>query len=150
MKRLQKLAVFLLALLLVTVPALAAAPTKADKKEAERQELRTKTYQALKLLYEKKPKSKRAIEHAYGYAVFVDTSYTAGFIGGGHGRGRAVNNSNGTEVFMKMAQGKLGLGLGVRSMLLPASSPKAGHLADRLRQLPRMMSMVTALKGPSR
>ena len=54
MKRLQKLAVFLLALLLVTVPALAAAPTKADKKEAERQELRTKTYQALKLLYEKK------------------------------------------------------------------------------------------------
>ena len=114
MKRLQKLAVFLLALLLVTVPALAAAPTKADKKEAERQELRTKTYQALKLLYEKKPKSKRAIEHAYGYAVFVDTSYTAGFIGGGHGRGRAVNNSNGTEVFMKMAQGKLGLGLGVR------------------------------------
>ena len=101
MKRLQKLAVFLLALLLVTVPALAAAPTKADKKEAE-------------LLYEKKPKSKRAIEHAYGYAVFVDTSYTAGFIGGGHGRGRAVNNSNGTEVFMKMAQGKLGLGLGVR------------------------------------
>jgi len=27
---------------------------------------------------------------------------------------RAVNNSNGTEVFMKMAQGKLGLGLGVR------------------------------------
>ena len=32
MKRLQKLAVFLLALLLVTVPALAAAPTKAIKK----------------------------------------------------------------------------------------------------------------------
>ena len=64
MKRLQKLAVFLLALLLVTVPALAAAPTKADKKEAERQELRTKTYQALKLLYEKKPKSKRAMPTA--------------------------------------------------------------------------------------
>ena len=33
MKRLQKLAVFLLALLLVTVPALAAAPTKAVKNE---------------------------------------------------------------------------------------------------------------------
>ena len=73
-------------------------------------ELLHQTYQALKLLYEKKPKSKRAIEHAYGYAVFVDTSYTAGFIGGGHGRGRAVNNSNGTEVFMKMARENSGLG----------------------------------------
>ena len=114
MKRLQKLAVFLLALLLVTVPALAAAPTKADKKEAERQELRTKTYQALKLLYEKKPKSKRAIEHAYGYAVFVDTSYTAGFIGGGHGRGRGGNNRNGTGVLLKRAPRKMGPGLGVR------------------------------------
>ena len=74
MKRLQKLAVFLLALLLVTVPALAAAPTKADKKEAERQELRTKTYQALKLLYEKKPKSKRAIEHTATLSLSIQAT----------------------------------------------------------------------------
>ena len=49
MKRLQKLAVFLLALLLVTIFALAAVPDQTDK-EAEYKELRTKTYQALKLL----------------------------------------------------------------------------------------------------
>jgi lipid-binding SYLF domain-containing protein len=117
MRKLTKWMAAILVFCLMLVPVMADAATaqeKAEKKEQQRQELRVKTYKVLKDLYEKKPKSKRAIEHAYGYAVFVDTSYTAGFIGGGHGRGRAVNQSNGKEIFMKMAEGKLGLGIGVR------------------------------------
>ncbi|MCH3949391.1 MAG: hypothetical protein LKE33_00380 [Acidaminococcus sp.] len=117
MRKLTKWMVAILAFCLMLVPVMADAATaqeKAEKKEQQRQELRVKTYKVLQDLYEKKPKSKRAIEHAYGYAVFMDTSYTAGFIGGGHGRGRAVNQSNGKEIFMKMAEGKLGLGIGVR------------------------------------
>ncbi len=114
MKLFKKITMLVLALLLISMPALAASSRSEEKKEQQRQELRTKTYKVLKDLYEKKPKSKRAIEHAYGYAVFVDTSYTALFLGGGHGRGRAVNQSNGKEVFMKMAEGKVGLGIGVR------------------------------------
>lgn len=115
MKNVKRILALALTMLLISIPVLAASSaSKEEKKEQQRQELRVKTYKVLEDLYAKKPKSKRAIEHAYGYAVFVDTSYTAGFIGGGHGRGRAVNQSNGKEVFMKMAEGKLGLGLGVR------------------------------------
>lgn len=118
MKKWMKWAAALLTVCFLAIPVLSDAASsagdKAARREQERQELRVKTYKVLKDLYAKKPKSKRAIEHAYGYAVFVDTSYTAGFIGGGHGRGRAINQANGTEVFMKMAQGKVGLGLGIR------------------------------------
>ncbi len=92
-------------------PAAAATVTKEDK---ERAELRTKTYRALLDLYKRNPKSRKAIQNAFGYAVFVDTSYSAGFLGGGHGRGRAINQHSGREVFMKMGEMKLGLGLGVR------------------------------------
>lgn len=92
-------------------PAAAATVTKEDK---ERAELRTKTYRALLDLYKRNPKSRKAIQNAFGYAVFVDTSYSAGFLGGGHGRGRAINQHSGREVFMKMGEMKVGLGLGVR------------------------------------
>lgn len=84
------------------------------KKDKQRAELRTKTYKALLDLYQKKPKSRAAIQNSYGYAVFVDTSYTMGILGGGHGRGRAINLHSKREVFMKMGEVKLGLGLGIR------------------------------------
>ncbi|WP_432642079.1 YSC84-related protein [Acidaminococcus sp.] len=92
-------------------PVAASTVTKEDK---ERAELRTKTYRALLDLYKRNPKSRKAIQDAFGYAVFVDTSYSAGFLGGGHGRGRAINQHSGREVFMKMGEMKVGLGLGVR------------------------------------
>lgn len=88
-----------------------AAITKEDR---ERAQLREKTYRALLDLYKKKPKSRKAIQQAFGYAVFVDTSYALGILGGGHGRGRAINQHSGREVFMKMGEVKAGLGLGVR------------------------------------
>ena len=90
------------------------AEQQITKKDKQRAELRTKTYKALLDLYQKKPKSRSAIQNAYGYAVFVDTSYTMGILGGGHGRGRAINQHSKREVFMKMGEMKLGLGLGIR------------------------------------
>ncbi len=117
----------LLTAALAVMPALAPLPTayaesgteqrtqqQVTKKDKQRAELRTKTYKALLDLYQKKPKSRAAIQNAYGYAVFVDTSYTMGFLGGGHGRGRAINLHSKREVFMKMGEVKLGLGLGIR------------------------------------
>lgn len=97
--------------------ALAAAKTETTtvtRQDRERAQLRGKTYRALLDLYQRKPKSRKAIQNAYGYAVFVDTSYSLGLLGGGHGRGRAVNQHSGQEVFMKMEEVKAGLGLGVR------------------------------------
>ena len=117
----------LLAAALTVMPALAPVHTvyaanqanqettrEITKKDKQRAELRTKTYKALLDLYQKKPKSRTAIQNAYGYAVFVDTSYTMGILGGGHGRGRAINQHSKREAFMKMGEMRLGLGLGVR------------------------------------
>ncbi len=122
-----KAAMGLLTVALTIIPALTPVHTvyaeaKTDqqteqqvtKKDKQRAELRTKTYKALLDLYQKKPKSRAAIQNAYGYAVFVDTSYTMGILGGGHGRGRAINQHSKREVFMKMGEVKVGLGLGIR------------------------------------
>mgnify|MGYP003223921099 CR=1 FL=1 len=73
-------------------PSRTAPLTKEDR---ERAELRTKTYKALLDLYKRKPQSRKAIQNAFGYAVFVDTSYSVGLLGGGHGRGRAINQHSG-------------------------------------------------------
>ena len=115
MKNTKKITASLLAALALTAPCFAAGAAQPasektaqtaplTKEDRERAELRTKTYKALLDLYHKKPKSRKAIQNAFGYAVFVDTSYSVGLLGGGHGR----------EVFMKMGEMKVGLGLGVR------------------------------------
>ena len=114
MKKLSRIFLCVIMALLVCLPAASAlaAPSASDL-ASERAELRTKTYKALLQLYEKQPKSREAIQHSYGYAVFVDTSYNLGLLGGGHGRGRAINQHSKREVFMKMSQMKVGLGVGV-------------------------------------
>lgn len=126
MKNIKKITASLLAALALAAPcfgAEAAAQPAGEKttqtapltkEDRERAELRTKTYKALLDLYQKKPNSRKAIQNAFGYAVFVDTSYSLGILGGGHGRGRAINQHSGREVFMKMGEMKVGLGLGVR------------------------------------
>lgn len=127
MKNTKKVLATMLTLVSLAAPALAAAPAAVSataakpaaaatvtRQDKERAELRTKTYRALLDLYKRNPKSRKAIQNAFGYAVFVDTSYSAGFLGGGHGRGRAINQHSGREVFMKMGEMKVGLGLGVR------------------------------------
>lgn len=126
MKQMKRTTASLLAALALAAPCFgaeaaarqAAEPTAQTapltKEDRERAELRTKTYKALLDLYQKKPNSRKAIQNAFGYAVFVDTSYSVGFLGGGHGRGRAINQHSGREVFMKMGEMKVGLGLGVR------------------------------------
>lgn len=171
MKNTKKITASLLAALALTAPCFAAGAAQPasektaqtaplTKEDRERAELRTKTYKALLDLYHKKPKSRKAIQNAFGYAVFVDTSYSVGLLGGGHGRGRAINQHSGREVFMKMGEMKVGLGLGVRQSNIifvfgnedafNSSSPKAGPLGAKRWLLPAMGSTVTPWKDPSK
>lgn len=130
------------------------------KEDRERAELRTKTYKALLDLYKRKPQSRKAIQNAFGYAVFVDTSYSVGLLGGGHGRGRAINQHSGREVFMKMGEMKVGLGLGVRQSNIifvfgnedafNSFITKDGLLVVKRWLLPETGSMETPWKAPSR
>lgn len=66
----------------------------------------------LKELYEKQPDAKKAVEEAYGYAVFTNTGYNLLIFVGGTGHGVAFNNSDKKPVFMSMHKAGTGPGLG--------------------------------------
>lgn len=88
--------------------------TFAASVEKKRTELRQKTGMTLDRLYQKQPKARHAIENAAGYAVFNNMGFQLGILRTTHGRGVAVNNSTGQEVFMNMKQYQAGLGLGIK------------------------------------
>ncbi len=111
--KLLKVVVSVMALFcLLTVTAFAAK--KTDNLEAKKTEVRTKVAATLQKLYKKEPLAKKAVEGNAGYAVFVNSGYKLGLLGSGHGRGMAVSNTTGQEVFMKMQEYTVGFGLGAK------------------------------------
>lgn len=102
---------FILSLLslFMTVSVVSAASVE-DKRNSVRKMADT----TLNKLYDIHPSSRAAVENAAGYAVFNITDAKLVFLGGGGGKGLAVNNVTGQETFMKTAAVQLGLGLGVK------------------------------------
>src|SRR4051812_18486917 len=101
---------YLIALLIAFLPAIASAQ-QADDKRAEIRKMRTET---LARLYSMHPAAKAKISGAYGYAVFTNAGVNLLIMSVAAGRGIAHDNKAGTDVFMKMASGGVGLGLGVK------------------------------------
>jgi lipid-binding SYLF domain-containing protein len=108
----KKTVVFLLTLTLLTLIASAAlaAPTVEEK----RQSVRDAVQGTLEMLYKSQPLAKDAVEGKAGYAVFNNIGTKIMFVGGGKGKGMAVNNSDKSETFMKMVEAQVGLGFGVK------------------------------------
>ena len=111
MKFWKKVGLLVLAMMLCVGSVLAADSNKIAR---EKLEIRNKVATTLENLYELKPRAKRVIAECPGYAVFVNSGYRAIVWGGGHGRGLARNNRTGEEVFMKMGEYSVGLGLGAK------------------------------------
>jgi len=97
-------------LLLYSGVPIASAATKEEK----RAEVRAMSKDILASLYKAQPSAKRAIEGAAGYAVFSNFGMKIFLVGGGSGKGLAVNNKTGKETFMKMVEVQGGLGLGAK------------------------------------
>lgn len=106
------------ALCLMLVLSFSVATAFAADRDKQRQETRQKTEQTLEKLYQVQPNARQAVENAAGYAVFNNTGFKLGFLGSGHGRGMAINNGSGREVFMRMKELQVGLGLGVKEFAL--------------------------------
>jgi lipid-binding SYLF domain-containing protein len=104
-----KIITVLLVLLAVAAPLASAASA-----EEKRQQVRNMAEKTLSRLYEVHPSARGAVESAMGYAVFSNYGVKIFVLGGGRGKGMAVNNETGEEIFMKMAQVDVGLGLGVK------------------------------------
>ena len=111
--------IFSLVMLAMLIPqSYAADATGVNLKPKTKQEwqtyLRYRRDQALEDLYALKPEAKYVVNHAYGYGVFSNFGLKIGFIGGNSGRGLVHDNRSGKEVFMRMAEGGVGLGLGIK------------------------------------
>ena len=105
----------LLTALLMTLFTMTAAAKSCDE---QREELRQKTEETLEELYEKVPSARYVIENSYGYAVLNNTGVKILVLGSAHGRGMAINNETGEEVFMRMQEGQVGLGIGAKEYAL--------------------------------
>ena len=93
--------------------ALAAQGAQSDK-EKQQQDIRKMAHDTLQQLYKAEPKTKAAVTHAAGYAVFSNMGVKILLAGSGNGKGLAVNDKSKQETFMKMLQVQAGLGMGVK------------------------------------
>jgi lipid-binding SYLF domain-containing protein len=101
-------------LLLAIVGALAWTVHASDSDVVKQQkQIRSMEQDTLQRLYKAEPRTKAAVSHAYGYAVFSDLGVKILFGGTGNGKGVAVNNRTKHETFMKMIEVQAGLGMGV-------------------------------------
>ena len=66
---------------------------------------------ALAKLYAQKPYARELVQNSAGYAVFSSFNTQLMVVGTGNGYGVAVDKSNGNKIFMKMAEGAVGLGV---------------------------------------
>lgn len=106
-----------LAVVLALVAAVFAAGCSGPKgatateKKAYIQDMKQK---ALSDLYARDPSLKAHVEKATGYGVFSNIGTNIIFVTTGSGYGVVKNNKTGKETYMKMAEGGVGLGLGVK------------------------------------
>ncbi|MBP1763487.1 MAG: hypothetical protein H6Q65_545 [Firmicutes bacterium] len=102
-------------LLLFTITVSAAYAASAEEKRDGIRKMRNETLQKL---YTINPSAQSAVQDAYGYAVFNNSDFHLGLLGGGGGKGLAVINSTGGEIFMKTLEGSVGLGFGIKQYMM--------------------------------
>lgn len=70
--------------------------------------------EVLTQLYSKKPDTRAQIAAAPGYAVFSNANVNLLFVSAGTGYGVVHDNTAGQNIYMNMAEGGVGLGVGVK------------------------------------
>ena len=83
----------------------------ADQQRSERQKAANET---LQLLYKHAPESREMVANAYGYAAFANVGVNLVLLSAEGGTGVAHVNGTGQNIYMNMASGGVGFGLGVK------------------------------------
>jgi len=92
----------------------ACARPKGETPEQKRDYVLRMKNSTLAELYANKPYAKELVESSAGYAVFSNFNTQLLIVGTGNGYGVAIDNSNGNKIFMKMAEGGIGLGVALK------------------------------------
>lgn len=103
-----------LGMLLIGISTLAIAASV----EETRAHIRTHSQEVLTRLYAAQPGAREAIAKSAGYATFSKWGLKLGAVGGGIGRGLAVERPSGKETFMSYVEGSAGLGFGIKKYAL--------------------------------
>ena len=82
--------------------------------DAQRSERLQTSNEILQLLYKHAPESKEMITNAYGYATFQNVGVNLILLSAEGGNGMAHVNGTGKNIYMNMASGGVGFGLGVK------------------------------------
>jgi len=103
-----------LVLLAVTAMLAACATTGGTTPAEKRQAVHAMKQDVLSKLYQVKPDVRRQLQAASGYAVFSNASINVIFASFGGGYGVVRDNTTGRDVYMKMGEVGIGLGLGAK------------------------------------
>lgn len=100
----------------IVVLAFVAWPlaARAESPENQRVAIQKMEDDTLARLYKEKPDTQREIQSAVGYAVFSSGELAVVWVSAGYGHGVAHNNRNAEDIYMQMAKGGVGLGLGAK------------------------------------
>lgn len=82
-----------------------------DQQRDERLQVRNDT---LQLLYKHAPEAKEMIANSYGYAAFSNVGVNLVLLSAEGGKGVAHDNKTGKNIYMNMASGGVGFGLGIK------------------------------------
>ena len=113
-----KKSIFFVLGLMLALLLLGTLSVAAKSLDEQRAEIREKNEEVLEKLYEEIPSAQSAVENNYGYAVLHNTGVKVLLFGSAHGRGLAVSNMDGEEVFLRMQEGDVGLGVGAKEYAL--------------------------------
>lgn len=110
-----KLMTSMLVAMCLGLAACSSTPESSSQIDEQRAAVRDMAAQTLAQLYRANPAARGAVQQAAGYAVFSNFGMKIIYMGGAKGRGLAVNNATGQEIFMKMVELQPGLGLGAEN-----------------------------------
>ena len=86
----------------------------AKTAEEDRQNIREMRTDVLTGLYQTNPEAEELIANSEGYAVFNNGGINLILFSAGSGKGVAHDTKSGKDVFMRMATGGVGIGLGIK------------------------------------
>jgi lipid-binding SYLF domain-containing protein len=104
------------ALLAVAALLGGCATPKGESVAEKRSYVKQMRDQALADFYHEDPSLREKVRRAPGYAVFSDVKVGVLLLGAGHGFGLAHDNRTGRDVYMRMAQVGVGVGMGARDL----------------------------------
>ncbi len=110
-RTLRSLGVILLAAMAVVMFSGFWSGKTADEKRAERLAMSKET---MELLYKYAPEARKMVANAYGYAAFSNVGVNLVLLSAEGGTGVAHVNGTGKNIYMNMASGGVGFGLGIK------------------------------------